>query len=128
VIDIVPQQELFTALKLNLEQKGSVYDGVMPSEDTPYPFYFLGENQQIDKELKGATHGTVHQTIGVWHYATQRGTLSDMMLAAKAVCRNIKHTANFSWTVRKITQRIKPDNTTKTPLLHGIVEVEFYFS
>lgn len=127
MIDIDPQQELFTALKLNLEQEGDLYD-VLPPDDTPYPFYVLGENQQIDKELKGATHGTVHQKIDVWHYATQRGTLSEMMLAAKAVCRNIKHTANFSWTVRKINQRILSDNTTKTPLRHGILEVEFYFS
>ncbi len=105
-----------------------MYDGVLPPEDTPYPFSFLGECQLIDKELKNATHGTVHQTIDFWHFADQRGTLSNMMLAAKAVCRNIMQTANFSWTVRNINQRILIDKSTATPLLHGILDVEFYFS
>ena len=128
MIDIDPQQEIFTALKLSLEKKGSVYDGVLPPEDTPYPFYFLGDCQQIDKELKNATHGAVHQTIHLWHYSDQRGSLSELILTLKAVCRNIKQTANFSWAVRNINQRILIDKSTATPLLHGIVDVEFYFS
>lgn len=128
MIDIDPQQELFTALKLNLEQIGSVYDSVLPPENTPYPFYFLGECQQIDKELKNAIHGKVHQTIHLWHYSDQRGTLSNMMLTAKAVCRNIKQTANFSWAVRNINQRILNDKSTATPLLHGVIDVEFEFN
>lgn len=127
---IDPQQELFTAVRLGLEKDGKgVYDTFLPPESTPYPFYYLGDNQQTDTEYKNATAGNVLQTIHVWHNdPRQRGTVSAMLLYAKTVCREISKTANFSWAVRNISQRIIPDNTTKTPLIHGILEVEFYFS
>lgn len=129
MIDIDPQQELFTALKLKLEEKGyNEVDGVLPPEDAPYPFIRLGDSQQTDRELKNATHGRVYQTINAWHYRSQRGSLSEIMLTIKDVCRNLTHTTNFAWSVRNINERIITDTTTKTPLLHGIVNVEFYFS
>ena len=125
-----PQQELFSKLKIDLEALGkAVFDGVLPPEKTGYPFYYLGDNQQIDDENKTAIFGDVYQTIHIWHNNTrQRGTVSGMLLSAKTVCRNIKKTANFNWTVKGITQDIIPDNTTKTPLLHGVLNVHFYFS
>ena len=130
MIEIDPQQELFTALKLNLEALGhDVYDGFLPPEDTPYPFDYLGECQQIDDANKSAVFGHVHQTIHVWHNnPKQRGTVSKMLLDIKTVCRNLKHTTNFAWSVRNVTQNIMTDTTTKSPLLHGVLDVEFYFS
>jgi hypothetical protein len=127
---IDPQQELFTALRLGLERSGNgVYDGILPPEDTPYPFYYLGDSLQTDSENKSAVFGNVQQVIHIWHNDTkQRGTVSAMLLYAKTICREISKTANFSWNVRNITQRIIPDNTTKNPLIHGVLEVEFYFS
>ena len=127
---IDPQQEIFTAIMKNLKAKGyGVYDGFLPPADTPYPFVYIGDSQQIDDANKSAVFGSVYQTIHIWHNnPKERGTVSAMLLDAKTVCREIRHTANFSWTVRNITQRIIPDNTTKSPLLHGVLEVEFYFS
>lgn len=125
-----PQQELFTALKLGLEAVGhDVYDGFLPPEGTPYPFDYLGECRMIDDANKSAVFGNVYQTIHVWHNSPQkRGTVSQMLLDIKKVCRSIDHTENFAWSVRDINQRILADNTTKTPLLHGVIEVEFKFS
>lgn len=125
-----PQQEFFTRLKLDLEALGyDVYDGFLPPEDTPYPFVYLGDNNQSDTELKNAVTGNVFQTVHVWHdNPKKRGTVSDMILSIKTACRKIDHTGNFSWIVRNISSRIFPDNTTKTPLLHGVVNVELKFS
>lgn len=130
MLKIDAQQELFTAVRLGLMESGKgVYDTFLPPEDTLYPFYYLGDNEQTDTQYKNATAGNVLQTIHIWHdNPKQRGTVSSMLLFAKTVCRNISKTANFSWTVRNISQRIIPDNTTKTPLIHGVLEVEFYFS
>lgn len=130
MIIIDPQQELFITLKLGIEAKGyAVYDGFLPPEGTPYPFVYISDSRQSDRELKNATHGFVYQTIKVWHNnPKQRGTLSKMLLDIKTVCRNILHTQNFGWNVRNINQRILPDTTTKQPLLQGILEVDFYFS
>lgn len=130
MIVIDPQQELFVRLKKDLEALGySVYDGVMPPENTPYPFIYLGESQQNDDANKTAVFGNAFQTIHVWHNNTkQRGTVSKMLLDSKTVCRKVMHTPNFAWDVRNVSQRIIPDTTTSVPLLHGVLDVEFKFS
>ena len=124
------QQEYFTALKLRLEAKGyDVYDGVLPPENTPYPFIYLGDVRQNDTELKNAIMGTVHPTVHVWHNnVRQRGTVSAMLLAIKQTFREISRTNNYSWSARNVTNQIIPDNTTKKPLLHGVCEADIYFS
>ena len=70
-----PQQELFTALLLQLKEAfpGKVYDGFLPPEDTPYPFVYLADSQLIDTEMKNAVTGTVYQTIDVWHSTPENG-------------------------------------------------------
>lgn len=125
-----PQQELFTKIKLELEKKGySVYDGALPPLETPYPFIYLGDMQQIDDANKSAVFGNVYQTIHVWHNNyKQRGTVSSMLLDIKHICRMIEKTSNFEWMILNVNQRIISDTTTKTPLLHGILELEFKFS
>lgn len=125
-----PQQELFTALLLRLKEKGyDVYDTFLPPEGTPYPFIYLADSQQTDDSNKTAIFGNVYQTINVWHNnPRQRGTVSGILLDIKEICYRLEHTANFAWMVQNMNQRILPDNTTKTPLLHGLLEVEFKFS
>ena len=126
-----PQQELYTAILLSLKKLygNDVYDGFLPPEGTPYPFIYLGDFRQNDKETKGAILGTVYPTIHVWNNNPhQRGTVSAMMLRIKTELRKIEKTANFSWMIKNVEQRILPDKTTKTPLLHGVLELEFMFS
>lgn len=125
-----PQQELFTNLLMELKKTGyDVYDTFLPPEGTPYPFIYLADSQQSDMRTKNAVLGNVYQTIHVWHNnPKQRGTVSQMLLDIKKACYRLEHTANFAWMIRNVDQRILPDNTTKTPLLHGLLEVEFSFS
>lgn len=125
-----PQQELFSILLRELKNTGyDVYDGFLPPKNTPYPFIYLADSMQIDEENKSAVFGRVTQTIHVWHNSPkQRGTVSKMLLDAKSICRKLEKTNNFSWFVRDVNQRILSDNTTKQPLLHGILSVEFYFN
>lgn len=125
-----PQQELFAELLQKIKEWGyDVYDGALPPEDTPYPFVYLADSQQIDDANKTAIFGSVYQTIHVWHNnMKQRGTVSAMLLAIKDICRKVEHTKNFAWYVASVDQRILADTTTKTPLLHGILDIEFRFS
>ena len=51
-----------------------------------------------------------------------------MMLDVKRICYSLEHTEHFAWTIKNVTQRILPDNTTGQPLMHGILEIEFSFS
>ncbi len=137
MIRIDPQQELFTAYKLSLEAMGyAVYDGELPpekSEDNPegaeYPFIYLGDFPQNDKVLKNAVTGAVLPTVHIWHNNTrQRGTVSKMLLDVKKVIYQTEKTKGFSWLVQSVEGQIIPDNTTKTPLLHGIVTARAIFS
>lgn len=126
-----PQQELFSALLVALKKEypDSVYDTFLPLEGTPYPFLYLADNDQNDRENKSAVFGTVSQTIHVWHSnPRQRGTVSQILLQAKQICRKLEHTGHFSWSVQEMNQQILADITTKQPLLHGILEVTFSFS
>lgn len=125
-----PQQELFSWLLVKLKKEGyAVFDGFLPPENTPYPFIYLADNHLNDIETKGYPFGRISQTIHFWlDDPRKRGTLSSMMLKAKSICRNLSSTNNFAWHVRNIEQRILADNTTKTPLMHGVLEIEFMFS
>lgn len=125
-----PQQELFTKLFMELKKlRYGVYDGFLPKENTPYPFIYLADSQLTDDSNKSAVFGNVFQTIHVWSDSPRsRGTLSKILLSIKDVLRKIDRTDNFSWSVLNIDQRIFTDNTTKTPLLHGVIYVEYKFS
>lgn len=125
-----PQQELFTALLSQLkESEYDVYDTFLPPKNTPYPFIFLADSQQIDDQNKTAVFGDVYQTIHVWHNnPKQRGTVSKILLEIKQLCYELRSTANFAWDIRNVDQRILPDTTTAIPLLHGILDVQFKFS
>lgn len=106
-----------------------MYDGALPPDNTPYPFIYLGEFRQTDTANKTAVFGSVYPTIHVWHNDPhQRGTLSRMLYDVKLICRQTEHTNNYAWGVRGMSQHILPDSTTNTPLLHGIIEAEFFFS
>ena len=128
------QQELFTELLLKLKEKGSmngyeVFDGVLPPEGTAYPFVYLADFRQTDNNTKTEIIGTVYPTIHVWsNNPRNRGTVSSILADIKAVCRAIRNTANYGWMATNVTSQILPDNTTKTPLLHGVVEADMKFS
>ena len=114
----------------------AVYAGELPpekSEDNPegaeYPFIYLGDFRQSDQMLKNAVTGFVYPTINVWHNNTkQRGTVSKMLSDIKRVIYSVDKTKGYSWLVQSVDTNIIPDNTTKPPLLHGIVNAGLKFS
>ncbi|MDD3186597.1 MAG: hypothetical protein PHD56_14260 [Anaerostipes sp.] len=125
-----PQQELFTALYVQLKEKGyDVYDSFLPGEDASYPFIYLADSQQVDDRNKTTTFGNVFQTIHVWHNnPKRRGTVSGILLDVKSICYGLEETKNFGWDLLHVNQQILPDTTTKQPLLHGVLNVEFKFN
>lgn len=129
-----PQQELYSEILVQLKTLGKqngygVYDGFLPPPKTPYPFIYLADNTLDDEINKTAAFGIVSQTIHVWHNNPyKRGTVSKMLLDIKDICRGISHTKNFGWMITAVNQRILPDTTTKQPLLHGILQIDFKFS
>lgn len=129
-----PQQELFTRLVLDLreifdKQGVKVYDGFLPPEGTAYPFVYIGEFRQADTATKRGVWGSVYPMIHVYHNDPyKRGTVSRMLVDIIYALRDIEHTDNFAWCIRDIQQNVLKDNTTKTPLLHGVVQATMRFS
>lgn len=125
-----PQQAFFIAVRRELAARypGMVYDGELPGSETAYPFIYLGEFNQTDRETKSVILGSIPVTVHVWHDRPgQRGTVSRLCMAVKTAIRGAKH-KDYSFLVRNVKSRIIPDNTTKVPLVHGIVEAEVLFS
>lgn len=127
-----PQQEIFTsllvALKKSFEKNGyEVYDGELPPEGTPYPFIYLADSQQVDERVgKREIMANVYQTVHVWHNnPRERGTVSSIMYGVKAIAYKTNKTTHFTWEIGNIEQRIISDNITKSPLVHGILNIEF---
>lgn len=126
-IPIDPQQELFSEIKVVLEENYDVYDGALPPAGTPYPFVYLGDmNFTDDYGYKQHVLGDADFMIHVYHNnVEQRGTLSSMLYDIKGKLRAITATPSYGWQLRNITQRILPDNTTSTPLMHGVLEINY---
>lgn len=126
-----PQQEIFTAVRgicVNLFGESNVFD-YLPPDGTPYPFVFVGEQLSNDQRNKSAVFGTVNQTVHVYHNDyKKRGTTTSMVMAIQEAVRALKSTDHFHLDVRKINGQVLPDNSTATPLLHGVIEIEFYFN
>lgn len=121
------QQAIFTQLLIDIKAKGyDTYDGELPPEGTAYPFVYLGSNTQNDNSTKAGNVGTVSQMIHVWHNDThKRGTVSAMLADIKSICRAIEY--KYPVILSGMTQNILEDNTTKKPLLHGVLTVNFKF-
>lgn len=122
------QQELYTTILVSLRSKlGNVYDGALPPEGTPYPFVYLGDVTDSDvRTTKGSLWGRSDIRIHVWHNkTTERGTLSGIMAQVKDVLRAVTVTGSYTWDIRSLTTNILPDNTTKTPLLHGVIDATY---
>ena len=106
----------------------TVFD-YLPPEGTAYPFVFVGEQYSNDQANKSAVFGTVNQTVHIYHNDyKKRGTTTTMMDAIKTEVRKLKSTPHFYVRVRSMDDQILTDNTTATPLLHGVIEIALQFN
>lgn len=123
-----PQQQIFNKVfEVCLSLGFKTFD-FLPAEGEEYPFVFIGEQSDIDRENKSTVTGLVMQTVHFYGDYRKRGDLSVMMNDLKRELRKVKHTKNFYLNVKKINARTLPDNTAARRLIHGIVEVEFSFN
>ena len=130
------QQELFIKLLIELKTLFNdftldcpVYDGFMPAEDTDYPFIYLADSLQDEQTTKSKLLGNITQTIHIWNSDPhKRGTTSRIAEQIKRVCRKIGNTDNYNWMVVGLTQQTIVDRTTKVPLMHTILTIEFKYS
>lgn len=125
-----PQQDLFSAFLVALRKEfgdGRVFDGFLPPEGTPYPFVYLGDSHQVDDfGNKMQVLGSVRQTVDVYmDNPKKRGTLSGYMDRVNSVARGLGQSGQYHWQAVSAEQQVIPDNSTSTPLLHGVIDITF---
>lgn len=121
------QQELFTYFKTQL----NAYDGQLPPQGTPYPFYYLADTRQQFGSAKSNDYGYVTLVVHVWHNNyKQRGTVSVMMNNIIGMAGSLKETSTYTWSLirNETEQQILADNTTNPPLMHGWSSLRFSYS
>lgn len=121
------QQELFSYFKTQL----NAYDGMLPPQGTPYPFYYLADTRQQLGTAKTQDYGYVTLIVHVWHdNPKKRGTVSVMMDNIIGMAGSLEETANFKWSLirNETEQQILADNTTTPPLMHGWSSLRFCYS
>ena len=124
---IDPQQELFTEIRKRCEEIVDTYDTKLPPENTRYPFIYIGQMREFeDMRFKKESLSDVYIDIHVWHSSPrQRGTVSGIMAQVKNKCFTLRHTAHCAWQYKGAETRLMTDTSTATPLMHGIITVQF---
>jgi len=122
------QQRLFTALLVRLRAAGlDVYDGALPPEGTPYPFVYLADTASDARIYKSGVSESVSLSVHVWHNDTlTRGLFSQILLTVKQNLYGLQTDVNAS--LISLSQQTLADDTTDTPLLHGIIAAVFIIS
>lgn len=104
--------------------KERVYD-YLPPEGVAYPFFYIGEMQSVDRATKTAQIPTIYQTI---HYYSsdfkKRGQATRDLVGVMERLREIDEYDKFKVDCRSISLQMINDNSTATPLLHGVLDVE----
>lgn len=128
MVKISPQQAIFLAVATTCESLGyDTYD-YLPMEEVAYPFVFVGEDSSTDLPNKTAIHGSYRLTLHVYNRYRKRGTTTEMIMNIKGALRELKQVQGFFVSVVNVNDQMLIDNTTNTPLLHGVLDIEFYFN
>lgn len=123
-----PQQSIFTMCRQASARIVNTYD-YLPGKDTAYPFAFIGEQFAQDTRKKNVVIGNVQQTIHVYHNDyKQRGSATKIMDDILAELRRLERAGLYSVDLVGVSMQVIPDNTTDTPLLHGVLELNFRFN
>lgn len=125
-----PRQEIFTMCRqaaIRVLGESSVFD-YLPGKEARYPFVFIGEQYGEDVRYKTVVTGDCTQTIHVYHNDPgKRGSTQRIMDELLHEIRTVQHTRTFYIELVHTRTQILSDNTTSTPLLHGVLELRFKF-
>lgn len=120
---MTPEQKIFTKIRMLCVDLGyDVYD-YLPG-DVDYPFVFIGEQFKQDERInKDKLNKSTQVTVHLYHNNyRQRGTFTTMMNnIERAIRSEYRHCGEL------IDTQILFDNSTNTPLLHGILETNINY-
>ncbi len=127
---MIAQQEYFTLLKTALEGIGlNVYTDRLPPADVPYPFIYMAGVTDNPTAVKMGNMGQFSQIVQVWHRASQRGTVSDLLGKILQVADHIDGNEwSYNLLKNETEQQIINDNTTDVPLMQGYSSLRVFYA
>ncbi|MBF0747287.1 hypothetical protein IR073_06480 [Gemella sp. 19428wG2_WT2a] len=99
----------------------------LPDATAKYPFIYFGEsfnNEANNVEL----YGEITQTVHIYGLRTDRKTLDDWSAKLLQELRNNKSFLNYKISYKKSSVRDLQDNTDVQPLIHRVLEVDFFYN
>lgn len=121
MIQISPEQKIYTKIRGLIEGLGYVVYDYLPPENIKAPFIVLGEQfSQNVREHKDYLNKRTQITVHFWHNDwRKRGSLTKMMREVE-----LGIISEFKVNGEDISTQILPDNSTGSNLYHGILETD----
>ena len=123
---MTPSNAIFRTLYGLAMAHGDTYDYV-PDASTKYQFIYVGEAFNADTSNIELI-GTVRQTIHLYGTRTQRNALDTMAMRIHDDAVKVRQAFNYKARMTAYNDRVVNDNSTATPLLHYILELEFQYT
>lgn len=124
---ISPQQSVFMLCKNTALDifDGKVYD-YLPGKETDYPFIFIGEQFSNDIVNKSVIFAKITQRVHLFHNDfREKRKINDIFFEYMQTIREREKAFDRDFLVHEMTYRMLTDNTTDTPLMHGVLEITF---
>ena|SRR5699024_4318132 len=123
-----PEQRVFDAIfKVCQRLNYRVFD-YLPARETPYPFVYVGEIFQQDRQTKSNLYGNIQATIHIYNDYKKRRETTSMRDNIKLEMYRIKDIDGMRLKLNRGTGQILIDDSTPETLIHGILELEFTFN
>lgn len=94
-----PDQELYDEVFKICQSLGYDVFTYLPPDNTPYPFVYIGESQELPQATKSVLVGTVQLNIHIYGLHTERKQVSDMKGAILWELRKLRQSKNFNWKI-----------------------------
>ena len=124
---MTPQHAIFRQLFAECKSISiDTYD-YLPDFDSKYPFIYVGEainTTVVNNDLMGQ----VAQTIHIYAERTQRKRLDQLITQLFNIVSNLREVYEYNVSIRGIQQQIISDNSTNKILLHGIIEISYFYT
>lgn len=124
-----PDLELYEeVMKICDQLKYACYD-YLPGKETPYPFVYIGESQELPRATKTAIFGTVQLNVHIYGLHTERGKISKMKNELLREARQLRQTDHYRWSIsnNQTQPQMLQDTSTNTPLWHAVLPLEMNF-
>ncbi|MBN6206384.1 hypothetical protein JYK21_07955 [Ralstonia pickettii] len=121
-----PDQSIYDAIyKISLQLGFNTYN-YLPAGNTPYPFVYVGETFKVSRRTKFNRFGDYVVRVHVYADDPERSrkTVTEMLNVIENAFYGLKKTEGYQVLNHDTNGQIVDDNSTGTPLLHGLLSCE----